>query len=88
MRHTHAVLRQVLEQAVEWKLILRNPADLLKRKLPKVSEAERRVLDETEAAGFLKVCNGETARADLRVCTAFGNATRRIPRVAVARSQF
>lgn len=35
VRHTHAVLRQVLEQAVEWKLILRNPADLLKRKLAK-----------------------------------------------------
>jgi len=57
VRHTHAVLRQVLEQAVEWKLILRNPADLLKRKLPKVSEAERRVLDEIEAAAFLKACN-------------------------------
>ena len=28
VRHTHAVLRQVLEQAVEWKLILRNPATL------------------------------------------------------------
>lgn len=35
VRHTHAVLRQVLEQAVEWKLILRNPADSLKRKLQK-----------------------------------------------------
>ena len=57
VRHTHAVLRPVLEQAVEWKLILRNPADLLKRKLPKVSEAERRVLDEIEAAAFLKACN-------------------------------
>ena len=44
-------------KAVEWKVILRNPADLLKRKLPKVSEAERRVLDEIEAAAFLKACN-------------------------------
>ena len=47
----------MLEQAIEWKLILRNPADLLKRKLPKVSEAERRVLNEIEAAAFLKACN-------------------------------
>jgi integrase len=57
VRHTHAVLRQVLEQAVEWKVILRNPADSLKRKLPKVSEVERRVLNEAEAGAFLKACN-------------------------------
>jgi len=56
VRHTHATLRQVLEQGVEWKLIARNPADSLKRKLPKVEESERRVLDETEAAEFLKAC--------------------------------
>lgn len=56
VRHTHAVLRQVLEQGVEWKLIARNPADLLKRKLPKVSEVERRILDEAEAGSFLKSC--------------------------------
>jgi integrase len=57
VRHTHSVLRQVLEQAVEWKLIVRNPVDSLKRKLPKVSETERRVLDETEAAAFLRACS-------------------------------
>lgn len=54
VRHTHAVLRQVLEQAVEWKLIIRNPADTLKRKLPKVNEPDRRVLNEMEAAAFLQ----------------------------------
>jgi integrase len=58
VRHTHAVLRQVLEQAVELKLIARNPADSLKRKLPKVTEAERRVLDEADASAFLKSCAG------------------------------
>ena len=56
VRHTHATLRQVLEQGVEWKLIARNPADSLKRKLPKVEEVERRVLDETEADQFLAAC--------------------------------
>jgi integrase len=56
VRHTHATLRQVLEQAVEWKLIGRNPADSLKRKLPKVDEVERRVLDAAEAGSFLKAC--------------------------------
>lgn len=56
VRHTHATFRQVLEQACEWKLIGRNPADSLKRKLPKVDEQERRVLDEAEAASFLKAC--------------------------------
>jgi len=60
VRHTHAALRQVLEQAVEWKLIIRNPADSLKRKLPKVVEVERRVLDEAEAGNFLKSCATKT----------------------------
>lgn len=58
VRHTHATFRQVLEQAVEWKLIARNPADSLKRKLPKIDEAERRVLDQNEASKFLKACAG------------------------------
>lgn len=56
VRHTHAALRQVLEQGVEWKLIARHPADSLKRKLPRVEQRERRVLDEREAAAFLKAC--------------------------------
>jgi integrase len=56
VRHTHATLRQALEQGVEWKLIARNPADSLKRKLPKVEESERRVLDEAEAMAFLNAC--------------------------------
>jgi integrase len=60
VRHTHAVLRQVLEQGVEWKLIARNPADSLKRKLPKVNEVERRVLDEADAGAFLKSCSGKS----------------------------
>jgi integrase len=37
-------------------LIARNPADSLKRKLPKVEQSERRVLDEREATSFLKAC--------------------------------
>lgn len=56
VRHAHAALRQALEQAVEWKLIARNPADSLKRKLPKAIETERRVLDEAEAGRFLAAC--------------------------------
>ncbi len=59
VRHTHSVLRQALEQAVEWKIIIRNPADSLKRKLPKTDEAERRVLDEVEASRFLAACEAK-----------------------------
>jgi integrase len=56
VRHTHAALRQVLQQGVDWKLIGINPADSLKRKLPKVNEVERRVLNQEQAAVFLKAC--------------------------------
>jgi integrase len=59
IHHTHAVLRQVLQEAVEWKLIIRNPADSLKRKLPKVIEAQRTVFDENEAARFLEACQSK-----------------------------
>ena len=57
VRHTHATFRQVLDQAVEWKLITRNPADSLKRKLPKVDDVERRVLGGVEASAFLRACS-------------------------------
>jgi integrase len=56
VRHTHSALRMALEQAVEWALIVRNPAESLKRKLPKKVEVERRVLDEEEAGRFLEAC--------------------------------
>lgn len=59
VKHTHSALRQALDQAVDWKLIARNPADSLKRKLPKVDSIERRVLDELEAAAFLKACDSK-----------------------------
>lgn len=57
VRHAHATFRQVLEQGVEWKIIARNPADSLKRKLPKVYETERRVFNQLEAGAFLKTCS-------------------------------
>jgi integrase len=60
VRHTNNALHQVLDQAVEWNLVSRNPVDLLKRKLPKVSHTKRRVFDREEATAFLRTCAGMT----------------------------
>ncbi len=56
VRHTHAALRQALQQAVDWNLIVRNPADRLKGKLPKADDVERTRLNREEARRFLSAC--------------------------------
>jgi integrase len=53
VRHTHSALHNALKQAVKWRLIARNPSDLVE--LPRVPHKERRVLSPEEAAQFLKV---------------------------------
>lgn len=54
--HMHRVLRQALQQAVDWEILARNPTDKLKP--PKVEKKEMRALDAAETATML-----ETLRA-------------------------
>lgn len=53
--HMHRVLRQALQQAVQWQMLVRNPADLVKP--PKVERQQMHVLDPTDTADLI-----ETAR--------------------------
>lgn len=57
VRHTHAVLRSALKQAVRWNLLYRNPCDLVD--LPRLKRRELRYLAPDEAKRFL-----ESARED------------------------
>jgi integrase len=50
--HIHRVLRQALQQAVDWEMIARNPTDKLKP--PKVEKKEMRALDAAETAALLE----------------------------------
>jgi integrase len=43
VHHVHRVLRQALQQAVEWQMLTRNPADLVKP--PKVERKQMKTLD-------------------------------------------
>jgi len=52
VRNTHAILRKALEQAVELRYILFNPADRVK--LPKMEQKEIKPLTDTEISAFLE----------------------------------
>ena len=52
IRYTHAVLRSALKQAVSWKLILENPADLVD--LPRQNHRRFGVLSVEQARAFIK----------------------------------
>lgn len=52
IRYAHVVLRQALQQAVEWGFLVRNPADLVK--LPKQEHTEMKVLSPEQVTAFLK----------------------------------
>lgn len=51
MHHLHVILKQILQQAVNFDLILRNPCDRVQA--PKADEPERRSLSADEAAQLL-----------------------------------
>jgi integrase len=51
--HMHRVLRQALQQAVDWEMLARNPTDRLKP--PKVEKKEMRALDAAETAALLEI---------------------------------
>lgn len=48
VHHMHRVLKQALRQAVNWDMLLRNPADAVKP--PKVERAQIKALDTTDTA--------------------------------------
>jgi integrase len=50
--HMHRVLRQALQQAVQWQMLARNPADLVKP--PKVERQQMSVLDAAATAELIE----------------------------------
>ena len=56
VRHMHRVLRQALQQAVQWQLLARNPADLVKP--PKVERATMTTYDLARTAELIEALHG------------------------------
>jgi integrase len=56
--HMHRVLRQALQQAVRWQLLIRNPADLVKP--PKVERQQMTVLDANATAELIEAARPYT----------------------------
>jgi integrase len=50
--HMHRILRQALQQAVDWDILVRNPTDAVQP--PKVEQKEMRALDVGETAALLE----------------------------------
>ena len=57
VRYTHSVLRSALAQAVRWRILAGNPADLVE--LPKMVRKEMRALSPSEATEFLNAIRGD-----------------------------
>jgi integrase len=53
-RHIHRILRTALARAVEQQLIVRNPADVFKKRLPKVERRELSTLTADQSARLLE----------------------------------
>src|SRR6516162_7596600 len=53
VHHMHRILRQALQQAVEWQLLARNPAAAVKP--PKVERNETKVLDTDSTAELIEL---------------------------------
>lgn len=60
VRLTHAVLRNALKQSVRWQMLRANPADAVD--LPKQQQREMKVLDQEQAAAFLKAIESDPYR--------------------------
>ena len=52
VRHTHAVLNNIMKQAVRWRLVNANPCDHVD--LPQVKRVEMKALDQSQATRFLE----------------------------------
>ena len=57
VRYTHSILRSAVAQAVRWRMLPGNPADLVE--LPKMVRKEMRALSTREAADFLEAIRGD-----------------------------
>jgi integrase len=53
-RYIHVVLKSALSRAVEQQLLVRNPADILSKRLPKVERKEMVTLDPVQSAQLLE----------------------------------
>ena len=56
VRHLHRVLRHALKQAVEWRLVARNVADLVKP--PKVERKEIQTIDADQTVAMIEAAKG------------------------------
>jgi integrase len=54
--HMHRILRQALQQAVEWQMLTRNPADLVKP--PKVERKQMKTLDADGTVELIEAARG------------------------------
>ncbi|MGD0459060.1 MAG: tyrosine-type recombinase/integrase [Terriglobia bacterium] len=61
IRYTHAVLRSALKQAVRWRLLLTNPAELVD--LPRQTRRSVEVLSVEQARGFMTAIAGHPYEA-------------------------
>lgn len=61
VRHTHAVLRNALKQAVKWRILASNPADAVE--LPKGQRIEQQALTAEQVAAFLRAVEGSPWKA-------------------------
>ena len=57
VRYAHSILRSAIAQAVRWRILPGNPADLVE--LPKMVRKEMRALGPREAADFLEAIRGD-----------------------------
>ena len=63
VHHMHRVLRQALQQALQWQLLARNPADLVKP--PKVEREQMQTLDADGTVELIEAARGSRhVRAD------------------------
>ena len=63
VRYAHSILRSAIAQAVRWRILPGNPADLVE--LPKMVRKEMRALGPREAADFLEAIRGDRWEAPL-----------------------
>ena len=78
IRYTHAVLRSALKQAVRWKLLLANSAELVD--LPRHTRRSVGVLSVEQARTFMAAIVGHPYEALFALAMTTWNETQRIPR--------
>ena len=68
--HHHRVLREALNRAVKWQLLVRNPADSVEP--PKPQRREMRAIDETQTAWLFEVARGTRFYAPVVIAVTTG----------------